>query len=216
MCFGPAASFTSGALLTAAGTAALKTSPSKKELLFASFPLVFGVQQIIEGFVWLSVNGGPLYAWQKPLAGAFLFFAYLFWPVFSPLAIYLLEPKKINRRVLSFFILTGAATAAYLLWFVFHHDHHVSVVNHSIQYHVKKFSTLTGIFYLGSTYVPYLVSSYKGVRILGVMNIIFAAIARYMYWKTFDSVWCFFAAVLSAGILFFLWTLRKNRGLGKA
>lgn len=63
---------------------------------------------------------------------------------------------------------------------------------------------MTGFLYLGSTYVPYLLSSRKGVRILGVMNIIFAALSRMMYWVTFDSVWCFFAAILSVGIYFFL------------
>ena len=128
----------------------------------------------------------------------------MLWPIVSPLAIYLLEPQRKNRRVLSVFILTGIATACYLLWFVFHFPHHVTVVHHSIQYHIKKFSTLTGVFYMGSTYAPYFFSSHKGVRILGVLNIIFAAIARYLYWKTFDSVWCFFAAALSVGIYFFL------------
>ena len=100
MCFGPVASFTSGALLTAAGTVTIKTTRSKKELLFAAFPLVFGVQQIIEGFIWMAVfEGGPLHQWLKPLSALFLFFAYIFWPVFSPLAIYLLEPQKKKQTV---------------------------------------------------------------------------------------------------------------------
>ncbi len=210
MCFGPVASFTSGAILSGAGTITLKSTRSKKELLFAAFPLVFGIQQIIEGFIWLAVEGGPLQHWQKPLGALFLFFAYLFWPVFSPLAIYLLEPQKRNKRVLSVFLLLGLATAAYLLWFIFHYDHGVTVVHHSIQYHVHKFANFVGFLYLGSTYVPYLLSSYKGVRLLGVLNIIFAAIARYKYWVTFDSVWCFFAAILSIGIFFFIRSLHRG------
>ena len=204
MCFGPVASFTSGAILTAAGTASIKAARSKKELLFAAFPLMFAAQQIIEGFIWLGVNDGPLLRWRRPLAGLFLFFAYVLWPVVSPLGIYLLEPQRKNRRVLTVFILTGAATACYLLWFGFHHHHHVTVMHHSIQYHIKKFSTLIGFLYMGSTYAPYLFSSHKGVRILGALNIVFAGISRYMYWVTFDSVWCFFAALLSAGIYFFI------------
>lgn len=210
MCFGPIASFTSGAILTAAGTATLKTTRSKKELLFAAFPLLFGIQQIIEGLIWLGVDGGPLLAWRRVLAGMFLFFAYLVWPVFSPLALLLLEPQKKNKRILLLFLLTGIATAVYLMWFIFHFDHHVTVVHHSLQYHIKKFSTTTGVFYLGSTYLPYLFSSYRGVKILGVLNIIFAATARYLYWTTFDSVWCFYAAALSIGIFFFLRTLHRK------
>ena len=210
MCFGPVASFTSGTILTAAGTATIKTTRSKKELLFAAFPLIFAIQQIIEGLIWLAVNDGPLQHWRKPLAALFIFFAYLLWPVISPLSIYLLEPQRKKRWILSAFILTRIATACYLSWFAFHHHHHVTVVHHSIQYHIKKFSTLFGFFYLGSTYAPYLVSSYKGVRILGVLNIIFAAISRYLYWVTFDSVWCFFAALLSAGIYFFIRSLHRG------
>lgn len=210
MCFGPVASFTNGAILTAAGTATLKTTRSKKELLFAALPLVFGAQQMIEGFVWMAVNGGPLHHWLKPLAALFLFFAYLFWPIFSPLAVFLLEPQEKNKKFLTLFVLIGIVTAFYLSWFVFHYRHDVTVAHHSIQYHVHKFANFIGFLYLSATYGPYLISSYKGVRTLGVLNIIFAAISRYLYWVTFDSVWCFFAAALSVGIFFFLRSLHGS------
>ena len=209
MCFGPVASFTSGAILTTAGTATLSVTRSKKEILFAAFPLVFGLQQITEGLVWLGVNNGPLLNFRMPMAALFLFFAYIVWPIISPLAIYLLETQKKNKRILSIFILTGIVTAAYLAWFILHYHFHVTIVRHSIQYHTAKFGPLIAVFYLGSTYAAYLFSSYKGVRILGVLNIIFAVIARIMYQKSFDSVWCFFAALLSAGIFLFLLSLHR-------
>lgn len=212
MCFGPVASFTSGAILTAAGTVTLKTasSRSKKALLLAAFPLIFGIQQIIEGIVWMGVNNGPLVNWRKPAAAAFLFFAYLVWPIASPIAIYLLETKKRNKLILSAAILMGIGSAVYLLWFVSTYDFKVEVIKHSIQYHVQKFTPLIGALYLGSTYGAYLCSSHRGIRILGVLNIIFAAFARAYYRKTFDSVWCFYAALLSIGIFFFLRSLPKK------
>lgn len=212
MCFGPTASFTSGAVLAAAGTATLKNVRSRHELLFAAFPLLFAAQQTIEGFLWLGVKGGPLAPWTRPLTAAFLFFAYLVWPVFSPLAVYLLEPERKRKQILSVFIFMGIATAVYLAWFFFTYPHEVTVVHHSLRYHIKKFSTTNGVFYLGSTYVPYLLSSHKGLRVLGMLNIIFAAISRAIYWKTFDSVWCFFAALLSLGIFFFLRSRHQETG----
>ncbi len=212
MCFGPVASFASGAVLTGAGTVTLKTARSKNELLLASFPLFFGIQQIIEGFVWLSIRGHAFAAQLKLFSAAFLFFAYNFWPVFSPLAILLLEPDKKRKRLLAVFFLLGIITAVYLAWFFFHYDHTVTVVHHSIQYHVHKFANFVGFMYLGATYVPYLISSYRGIKILGVLNIIFAAVSRYMYWKTFDSVWCFFAALLSIGLFIFLRSQHKTVG----
>ncbi len=210
MCFGPVASFTSAAVLTGAGAVTLKTTRSKNELLFAAFPILFGAQQFIEGLIWLGVNDGPLVNLRRPLAALFIFFAYIVWPVASPLAIYLLEPEKKRKMILSVLMALGIGTACYLIWFVLHYPHQVNVVGHSIQYHVKKFPNEIGFIYLGSTYVPYLFSSHRGVVILGVLNIIFAAISRYFYWKTFDSVWCFFAAALSVGIFFFLRSLRKT------
>jgi len=197
-------------VLTAAGTATLKKARFKSELLFAAFPLLFAAQQIIEGFIWLAVKGGPLQPLTKPLTALYLFFAYLVWPVVSPTAVYLLEPEKKRKWILAAMILTGLGTAGYLLWFFFHFPHDVTVMHHSLRYHIKKFSTLNGFFYLGATYVPYLISSHKGVRVLGVLNIVFAAYSRYRYWVTFDSVWCFFAAILSLGIFFFLRSLHQG------
>lgn len=212
MCFGPVASFTSGAILTAAGAATLKTASarSKKALLFAAFPLIFGVQQIIEGLIWLGVDNGPLVNYRKPLAAVYLFFAYLVWPIISPVAVYLLETQKTNKRILSVAILMGFSAAIYLLWFVFTYDFKVEIIRHSIQYHVQKFTPLIGVLYMGSTYASYLCSSHRGIKILGAVNIIFAVIARAYYRKTFDSVWCFFAAILSLGIFFFLRSLNEK------
>ncbi len=210
MCFGPIPSFASSAVLTTAGAVTLKTTRSRNELVIAAFPLLFGIQQFIEGLIWIGVKGGPLQAWLKPLTAAFLFFAYLIWPIISPIAVYLLEPDLKRRRILSVFILMGVGTAMYLAWFFLQYPHEVTVVGHSLRYHIKKFSTLNGFFYLGATYVSYLISSHKKLCALGVINIIFAGFSRWIYWKTFDSVWCFFAALLSVGIFFFLRSLRKK------
>ncbi len=211
MCFGPVASFTSSAVLTTAGAATLKTTRSRKELLLAAIPLLFGIQQAIEGLLWLAVKDGPLRDWKGPLSTAFLFFAYLVWPLVSPVAVWLLEPKEKNRKILSFFILLGIGTAIYMLWFYFHFNHEVTVAGHSLRYHSKKFASFVGFIYLGSTYVPYLLSSHRGMVILGIANIIFSGISRYYYWVTFDSVWCFFAAALSLGIYFFLRSLHRHQ-----
>lgn len=209
MCFGPVASFTSAAVLTGAGAVTLKTARSKKELLLAAFPLLFGAQQFVEGLIWLGMHDGPLLNYRRPLAALFLLFAYILWPVVNPIAIYLLEPQKKRRHILAAITALGIGTAAYLVWFALNHDHQVRVVGHSLQYHVKKFAWWTGVIYLGSTYVPYLISSHRGLVILGVLNILFAGLSRLIWWTTFDSVWCFFAAGLSVGIYFFLRSHRK-------
>jgi hypothetical protein len=54
MCFSPTASFVAGVAISTVGVATLKNVKNKREIPFALVPLIFGIQQIIEGFVWLS------------------------------------------------------------------------------------------------------------------------------------------------------------------
>ena len=70
MCFSPAASFTAAALLSVAGSAAvIKNYKVKKALPIAIIPLIFAIQQAIEGMLWLNIQGSGGYT---------LLFTYLF------------------------------------------------------------------------------------------------------------------------------------------
>ena len=52
MCFSANASFGAGVFLTSIGVIATKNISNKKQILFASIPILFGIQQITEGFLW--------------------------------------------------------------------------------------------------------------------------------------------------------------------
>jgi hypothetical protein len=54
MCFSATASFIAGVSLTGMGIATVKMTQGKAEMPFAMIPLLFGVQQLIEGMLWLS------------------------------------------------------------------------------------------------------------------------------------------------------------------
>ena len=83
MCFSAPASFLSGSVLIGIDIYCLHhlRKKDKKYLLFALIPLFFGIQQFIEGFIWLGINGGQ-HTITKTLAYLYLFFAFSFWPVF--------------------------------------------------------------------------------------------------------------------------------------
>lgn len=57
MCFSAEASFISGTVLVTIGVAAIRLCKHPKELLFASIPLLLGVQQFSEGYLWLIFSG---------------------------------------------------------------------------------------------------------------------------------------------------------------
>ena len=56
MCFSATASFIAGTTLSVVGVAALKRTEAKTELPFAAIPLLFGIQQLIEGVIWLTFS----------------------------------------------------------------------------------------------------------------------------------------------------------------
>ena len=56
MCFSATASFTAGTALTAVGGLTVRKSRGKAELPLALVPLLFGIQQLTEGVLWLSLR----------------------------------------------------------------------------------------------------------------------------------------------------------------
>ena len=75
MCFSATASFSAAAILVPAGIYCFKKSTSleKPYWLIALLPLIFGIQQLFEGFVWLALEPGGGGQTRLPAMG-FLFF----------------------------------------------------------------------------------------------------------------------------------------------
>jgi hypothetical protein len=118
MCFSATASFTAGIALTAAGGAAVTYAGKKPERLFAATPLLFGVQQLTEGVVWLSFAHPAL---QSVATFVYVLFSHIVWPTFIPLAILLMEPSPWRRKLLSLCTAVGVVVSAYFLYnFVSH------------------------------------------------------------------------------------------------
>jgi hypothetical protein len=55
MCFSAGASFAGGVIITGIGVATFRELHKPSQLVFASIPVFFGVQQIVEGFLWLTL-----------------------------------------------------------------------------------------------------------------------------------------------------------------
>ena len=57
MCFSPQADFTAGAVITGVGVQTLRRVRVRRELIVGALPLLLGIHQLLEGFVWLGLPG---------------------------------------------------------------------------------------------------------------------------------------------------------------
>lgn len=198
MCFSAQASFIAGGGLVLLGGATLAIAKKENKML-ATFPLLFGIQQISEGIQWLNLNAGT----TSHAAGYFfLFFALIVWPLYVPIFVFILDKK----RIIKWFILLGLSVAVYFAYLMLAEPIVISITNSCIRYNFNSpledsvfFVYLTAIF--GSLFM----SSHKAFRWYGAAALIFAAISWIYFTLTFTSVWCFFAAVLSVIFLIYVY-----------
>ena len=201
MCFSASASFSAGALLLGIGTLTLRSARATRQpraLLFASIPVLFAIQQLIEGVIWLTFTD-QLPGLNAVMTHAYSFFSHVLWPVVVPLAVVLIEPNVWRRRALMVFVTAGTAVGAYLLYVLLAYP----VVSRPTGQHIEYvsphfFAVVTMTLYLLSTAVSPLLSTHRLGVVFGALALLSFGAAYAFYATWFISVWCFFAALLSS------------------
>ncbi|MGH7203687.1 MAG: DUF6629 family protein [Candidatus Levyibacteriota bacterium] len=203
MCFCASASFMAGAPLAAVGGVTLSKAKTKSQLPFAAVPLLFGIQQAIEGVVWVTFSQSLAIVHMIATYG-YAIFAYVLWPIFLPFAILLLETVPWRKKVLMVLQSLGLVVGLYLLYFIFSSHVTSHVVSHSIVYSFwQPFGKLSIGLYLIAGCLSFFFSSKKIVNFLGGLLTVSLAITYFFYTVYVVSVWCFFSALLSSVILFY-------------
>ena len=201
MCYSATASFSAGVFLLGIGTLTLRSAMAAHQpqaLPFAAIPMLFAVQQLIEGVIWLSFRvDAPLL--NSVMTHVYSFFSHVLWPVYVPVAVLLMEPAGWRRRGLITFGAAGAAVSAYLLLVLVAFP----IISRPTGQHIEYvsphfFAAITMTLYLLSTAVSPLLSSHRMVVVFGALALLSFGAAYAFYATWFISVWCFFAALLSA------------------
>src|ERR1700709_2677092 len=109
MCFSAGASFTASAVLGTLGSFSLKRAEGKSQIMFASIPVLFAVQQFSEGLLWLSLSKDGYEEWQTAATYFFLFFAQFLWTTWIPVSMLLMETNKVRKKILYFISFAGIA-----------------------------------------------------------------------------------------------------------
>lgn len=216
MCFSALASFTFGSALVTIGTVSTYNAymKDKKYLYFALIPFFFGLQQGIEGFIWLQLQAENL-SHLRLASNLYLFFALFFWPFFISLSSYKIEEKPTRRKILQTLVFVSIlfGLLVYLPIFTTVTAKTVVIDNHSIYYDIYQSEALRWLYsvcYAFLVIMPWLLSSQLQIKLLGGLLFVSLLISYFCFVYAFTSVWCFFAALISSYIGFILYNLKKR------
>ena len=211
MCFSATASFSAGAVLLVIGSLTLRSASRPRALPFAAIPLLFAIQQLTEGVIWLTFTAdAPLLNWV--MTHVYSFFSHVLWPAYVPLAVWLIEPPGRRRHLLLAFAAGGFTVATYLLYILVAFP----IVSRPTGQHVEYvsphfFAAVTMTLYLLSTTTSPLFSTHRMVKAFGALALLAFGAAYYFYAQWFISVWCLFAALLSA-VIYLHFALPRGSG----
>lgn len=179
----------------------------RSALPLAAMPVLFGIQQFVEGLVWVGI-GRENAALTHSAAVVYLFFAITFWLFWIPFSAACLESRKRMKFLLALGAVLGVLGGlAYCLPILLNPAALlVSVDHHSVRYDIPHFpsveaiSPLVGhVSYVVVVSLPLLLVAQKrqGLIFFSTALIVSAVISHAYFWYNFTSVWCFFAAIVS-------------------
>ncbi|MGE0743331.1 MAG: DUF6629 family protein [Hyphomonadaceae bacterium] len=205
MCFSAEASFAAAALLVPLGgvavARAMKVAPKYAPL--CALPLLFGLQQAMEGLVWVA-GGGPDAAWVERFSLAYMFFSWIAWPVWVPVSVYFLETPR--RRPLYLVFAVGGAMLGglqYIPYFAHEGWLRTTFLQYAISYSDTQLldalmtREATYLLYLVFIIMPLIVSSDRAARIFGALVTLVLAITYFFFSFAYISVFCMGGAIMS-------------------
>jgi hypothetical protein len=180
MCFSATASFIAGISLSALGVATLKKAGRKAEIPFATIPLLFGIQQIIEGMLW------PSFRFDAPLLNvtmtyAFTLFSHVLWPMFVPFSIGLVETIAWRKKAILVFQVIGVAVGLYLLYIIVRFPVTSEAGEYIVYVSPHFYQVPVMALYLAATCVGSFFSSHKTINIFGALALLLFMVAYWFY-----------------------------------
>ena len=229
MCFSATASFGASAVLGTLGIITVAKAKTKPQKFFGTIPLLFSIQQLTEGLLWVSLKNADFAGWQSFCTYTFLVFAMAVWPFWIPFTIHKLEADEKRKRLIKVFVWIGAFVAIGVCFILFSYpvkavtpfcltcpDSATASLRDHLHYEfniptlVKKLIIAFSVLYIAATIVTPFISTIKKMKWLGLVFLASYLFAVIFYKGFVISVWCFFAAILSFVVLWIILHLRKS------
>ncbi len=203
------AEFTLAGALIFIGLLTLTKASEPREIPFALLPLLFGLHEFAQGFVWLGIEDLIPPRATEMAQSYYVFYAKGFLQFWVPLAIWLLESPGWRKNILGALTLLGTGLTFYSLWALSIEPAHVYLLEGAIIYDTPR----TAYFWLGAAYVlttcgSLMLSSSIAIQLYGWLNFIGLGLIYWLRPEAFTSLWCLYAALLS-GVLYFYFIERR-------
>jgi hypothetical protein len=206
MCFSAKASFITAGMLFISSFIGLSYAHTHGKRMLAITPLLFGIQQAIEGLLWISFGYG--FPVLKTISTyGFIFFASIFWPAWIPLTIGMLEPQVQRARwIFQTWIIGICFSLAIIIHLSIYGATAFLISGHiSYDFHNSDYLTLPAtLVYWWATIIPFFMSSLPYLWLGGTGLLLAYAVSFYNYYYALGSLWCFFSALLSIFLTFYL------------
>lgn len=219
MCFSAEASFLASGLLVAVGSATVaipRGHGDRQTRPLTMVPLLFGLQQGLEGLVRLGMDGQRAAGGNNAtvVAGlAYLFFAYAVWPVWMPwTAVSLLPGSRLRDRPWRWLPLLGLVPGM-VLWLPLLHDPAGALpaqIGHRLVYPLHPWSAgllppwVGPALYAAWIVLPLLLVPSWRVRVFALTLLLAFVLTAWIQRQALTSVWCYASALLAGQILWIL------------
>jgi len=191
MCVSATVNFVGSGVLGAVGVVTLTKVKHRREMLFASLPILFAIHQFIEGFVWLGLDGILSPAVTHDMGAAFMLYAQGLLPFLLPLSVLLFEPGAKARRRMLPFLGIGSATTLYILWALTAYSTEIYVKGNSIVYmNQATNNTAVAVFYVIATCGTLFFSQVRAMVLFGAANLAILLVVMEVKRYAFTSLWC--------------------------
>ena len=198
------------------GADALRHVREPKQILLASLPLLFGLHQIDEAFVWWGLQGRISESVGRVGTWVYVVFALAALPVLVPLAVWAVERSPVRRRLIAVFSVLGIAVGISLGVSLFRGSVNAAIDGRHIAYDVSALHQgreLTALYVVAAC-GALLVCSYRDIAALGLLNLVAVPVLMWLTVSGFISLWCFWAAIVSVLIDFHLRRTTRRSPLG--
>ncbi len=203
MCFSPQADFTAGAAVAGlVGVQTLRRVRVRRELIVGALPLLLGIHQLVEGFVWLGLRREISPRLGDIAKETYIVFAHAILPALVPLGFTVLEPERRRARWMWPLVGLGVLLGMYLLWQVTAYPVGAQLQARCIDYttHTPNGLVIGGL-YVVVTCGPALLSSRRYLRWFGMVSLVGVIAAALVRVDELTSVWCVYVALVSVFIL---------------